>query len=122
MEGLVFAAKAEEDGVLKVGRQDDVLVASLTGQLNAQVPRRQGHERKRRRVTGVGILRNEVVLGVRVERCDGVSEGPSVADMLPCQRCKRGAEGSDGRVDRLDEDGLMVQLYACVSHAILHRQ
>lgn len=111
LEGLVLAAETEEYGVLEVGWKHHVLVTSLTRQLNAKIPRRQGDESERRRSARSRVLGHKVLAGVGVEGRNGVTETASLTDVLPGEGRQRGAERGDGRVDRLDEDRLVVELW-----------
>ena len=112
LEGLVFAAKAEQDRVLQVGREDYILVTGLARHLDTQVPRGQGDEGEVWRIRRLSVLVDEVLFGVGVEGHDGVTEGTSIADMLPSEGGQGGAERSDWRVDRFDEHTLVMQLYS----------
>ena len=108
MEGLVFAAKPEQDGVLQVGREDYILVAGLTRHLDTQVPRGEGDEGEVWRIRRLSVLVDEVLFGVGIEGHDGITEGASIANMLPGEGGQGGAERSDGRVDRFDEHTLVM--------------
>ena len=111
LEGLIFAAKTEEDWVLEVRRENDALVTSLAGQLYAEVPRHESDEGEGRSVTRVGILGSEIVLCVGVECENGSAEVSGIADVLPCQGGERGAKWGNWGVDWPDQDGLVVELY-----------
>lgn len=103
LEALVLPTKTKEHRVLKVWRQDDVLVPGLAWQLHTQIPRSQCYECKGRVGTRASVLWDEMFGGVGVKGVDGVAESASVLDVLPSQCSKRGAERRDGCVDGPDE-------------------
>ena len=112
MEGLILGAQREQDRMLKVGREDDALVASLTRQLHTQIPWHESYEGERWLSGQIGVLGKEAVLILRksLERNDGVLERASSADMLPGQSCERSAERSDRSVDWFDQHALTMEL------------
>jgi hypothetical protein len=84
LPSLVLGAQIEGARVLQVGREDDGLVASLTGQLDAEVPRVKGDKGK------LEVVLGEVLVGELVEAVDGIAERASVADVLPGEGGKAG--------------------------------
>ena len=84
LPALVFSAQVESTAVLEVRRQDDGLVAGFPGQLDAHVPRVEGHKGE------FEVLGEEVLLGKGVEAVDGIAEGSCRADVFP-------GEGSQAR-------------------------
>ena len=77
LPALVLGAQIECARVLEVGGQHNGLVAGLTGQLDAQVPRVEGDKGK------FVVVGDNVFLGEAVEAVDGVAEGAGVADLIP---------------------------------------
>lgn len=77
LPSLVLGTKVKGARVLQVRRQNDGLVSSLTGQLYAEIPGVEGHERE------LEILGDEVFLGEGIKPVDGIAEGPCIANMLP---------------------------------------
>lgn len=110
LEGLVLAAKTEQNGVLQIGRQDNVLVAGFTWQLHTQVPWSQSYKSEGRWGPRAGVFGDEVFVGVGVEAGDGVTEGASVLNVLPGQGGEGSTQRRDGSVDGADEHRLAVQL------------
>lgn len=87
LPSLVFGAQVEGARVLQIRRQDDGLVAGLTGQLHPQIPRIQRHKRK------LEVLADQMFLGERIEPVDGITKGTCRADMLPCQSGQARCQG-----------------------------
>lgn len=84
LPSLVLGAKVEGARVLQVGGKDDGLIASLTGQLDTEVPRVKSDKGK------LVVVLDEVLLGELVEAVDGIAEGACIADVLPGKGCKAG--------------------------------
>lgn len=84
LPSLVFGAQVEGARVLQVGREDDGLVARLTRQLDAQVPRVERDKGK------LEVVLGEVLGSELVEAADGIAERACIADVLPCQRREAG--------------------------------
>jgi hypothetical protein len=84
LPSLVLGAQVKGARVLQVGGEDDGLVASLTGQLNTQVPRVERDESK------LDVVLDKVFLGKLVEAVDGVAERACIADVLPGEGGKAG--------------------------------
>lgn len=84
LPSLVFGAQVEGARVLQVGGKDDGLIASLTGQLDAEIPRVKSDKGK------LMVVLDEVLLGELVEAVDGIAERACITDMLPGKRCKAG--------------------------------
>ena len=84
---LVFGAKIECSRMLQVRGQDNSFVASLSWQLNPEVPGIEGDEHE------VEVLGGQILGSERVEAVDSISKGTSVPNMLPSQsrqaRCIR---------------------------------
>lgn len=84
LPSLVLGTQVEGARVLQVRGKDDGLVASLTGQLDAEIPRVQSYKGK------LVVVLGEVLLGELVQAVDGIAERACVADVLPGKRCKAG--------------------------------
>jgi hypothetical protein len=84
LPSLVLGAQVEGARVLQVRRENDGLVASLTGQLDAEVPGVKSDKGE------LEVVLGEVLLGELVETVDGIAERASVADVLPGKGCKAG--------------------------------
>lgn len=86
LPALVLGAEVESSRVLEIGRQDDGLVAGLTGKLDTEVP---GIECDKDEVQ---VLIREVFARECIESVDRIPKGSSVAYMLPSEsrqaRCK----------------------------------
>ena len=74
---LVFGPQVKGAGVLEVDWEDDMLVASLSGQLYTEVPGVEGDEGPLEVVVG------KVFLVEGLESLDGGSEISSVPDVVP---------------------------------------
>ena len=81
---MVLGAQVEGARVLQVRGKDDGLVASLAGQLDAEIPRVQSYKGK------LEVVLGEVLLGELVQTVDGIAERACIADVLPGKRCKAG--------------------------------
>lgn len=79
LPALVFGTQVESPGVLQVCGQHDSLIASLAGQLYAQIPRIQRHKGE------LEMFAREVFLGERIESGDRIAEGTCRTDVLPCE-------------------------------------
>lgn len=79
LPALVFGSQVEGSGVLKIGGEDDGLVAGLAGKLDAEVPGIEGDKGK------VEVLGSQVLGSKGVESRDGVSKGSRVSDVLPSE-------------------------------------
>lgn len=77
LPSLIFLAQVKGSRVLKVGRQNDSLVASLTGQLDTQVPGIECDKDK------VEVLRGKVFGSKGIEAVNGIAEASGVSNMLP---------------------------------------
>ena len=108
LEGLVLSTKAEQNGMLHVGRQNDTLVTGLTRHLNTKVPRSQGNESKLGSSTRTSVLVHQVLTGIRIKRSDSIAEAAGLLDMLPCESGKGRAQWCDGSVCRADQHRLVV--------------
>ena len=84
LPSLVLGTQVEGARVLQVRGEDDGLVASLTGQLDAEIPRVQSDKGK------LVVVLGEVLLGELVQTVDGIAERACIADVLPGKRCKAG--------------------------------
>jgi hypothetical protein len=79
LPALVFGSEVERSRVLEVGREDDRLVPSLTGELNPKIPGVEGDEAE------LEVFRQQLVGGKLVEPIDRVPEASCVPDVLPSQ-------------------------------------
>lgn len=79
LPALVLGAEVEGSGVLKIGGEDNGLVASFTRKLNSEVPGIEGDKGK------VEVLGGQVLGSKSIESRDGVSKGSRVSNMLPSQ-------------------------------------
>ena len=84
LPSLVLGTQVEGARVLQVRGKDDGLVASLAGQLDAEIPRVQSYKGK------FVVVLGEVLLGELVQAVDGIAERACIADVLPGKRCKAG--------------------------------
>jgi hypothetical protein len=76
---LIFDTEVKRASMLEVGREYDSLVSGLPRKLDAEVP---CIERSKRKFV---VLGDEVLVGKRIEPINGITEGASVPDMLPCE-------------------------------------
>lgn len=76
---LVFSAEVKRASVLQVRGEDDGLVTGFPWELHAQVPSIEGGK-------GEFAVFGYEMLGCKgVEPVNGIAEGASVPDMLPCE-------------------------------------
>lgn len=86
LPSLILGSEIEGTRMLQIRRQNNGLIASLTRQLDAEVPSIEGDEDE------VEVLGRQVLVGECVESRDSVPKGTRVSNMLPSQsrqaRCK----------------------------------
>lgn len=82
LPSLVFGSQVEGARMLEVRGQNDSLITSLAGELNAEVPGIKGNENE------LEVIRRQVFIGKLVESRDGVSKGSRVSHMFPRQCCQ----------------------------------
>lgn len=108
LESLVFSAKAKQNRVLHVSRQNNALVTGLTRHLDTKVPRSQSDESKLGSGTRPSVLVHQVLASIGIESGDGIAVATGLLDMLPGESSKGRAQRSDGCVCRADQHRLVV--------------
>jgi hypothetical protein len=108
LESLVLSTKAEQNGMLHVGRENNTLVTGLTRHLNTEVPRSQCDESKLGSSTRTSVFVHQVLAGICIERSDSIAEAAGLLNMLPGESGKGRAQWCDGSVCRADQHGLVV--------------
>jgi hypothetical protein len=108
LEGLVLSTKAEQNGMLHVGRENNTLVTGLTRHLDTKVPRSQCDESKLGSSTRTSVLVHQVLAGICIERSDSIAEAAGLLNMLPGESGKGRTQWCDGSVCRADQHGLVV--------------
>jgi hypothetical protein len=110
LEVLILLTQAEQYRMLKVRRQNHILISRLARHLNTQIPGCQRDECEFGRSSWACVLVDEMLRDVSINGVDGFSETAGTLYMLPGKSGQRRAERSDGRVCGTDENGLVVKL------------